>query len=151
MNQNNSTVSVAVPSNSQPLAKLNTDFSSQNSCCYEFHLRGVGRGTFTYSDQSLIGNNTTSVLLESLVWKENSIKLNSFQECSVCFEQGELLGLNLLGEGWEIFLNLGIQINGIHWVTEVTYRPIKQLVSAGSRIPIEVGTLGVHQSKSTRP
>jgi len=130
MNQNNSTVSVAVPSNSQPLAKLNTDVGYQNSCCYEFHLRGVGRGTFTYSEESLIGNNTTSILLESLEWKGNSIKLSRFQERSVCFEQGELLGLNLLGEGWEIFLNLGIQINGIHWITEVTYRPIKKLGSA---------------------
>ncbi|MEQ8969840.1 MAG: hypothetical protein RIE73_05530 [Coleofasciculus sp. C1-SOL-03] len=129
MNQNYSTLSVAVPSDSQPLANIKTNFGSDDCLRYEFEIRGVGRGTFSYSDHSLVGNSTKSVLLESLVWNGNSINLSNFQERSVCLEQGELLGLNLLGEGWEIFLNLSIQINGVHWITEVNYRPIKKSVS----------------------
>ncbi|MEQ8753024.1 MAG: hypothetical protein RID09_05810 [Coleofasciculus sp. G1-WW12-02] len=125
MNQNYSTVSVATPSNSQLLAKVNTKFGSRDALCYEFQVRGVGRGTFSYSDSFLNGNNTKSILLESLVWNGKLIELSKFQEHSICFNQGELLGLNLLGEGWEMLLNLGIQINGVHRITEVTYRRIK--------------------------
>jgi hypothetical protein len=129
MNQNYSTVSVAAPAASQPLAKVTAKSGSDDSLCYEFQVHGVGRGTFSCSGHFLNGNNTESVLLESLVWNGKVIKLNNFPEHSLCFEQGKLLGLNLLGEGWEILLNLGIQINSVHRITEVTYQLINPSAS----------------------
>lgn len=129
MNQQYSTIALPAPVNSQPLSKITTQFAPEDSSCFEFQVHGVGKGRFRYSDQALKGEQIEYLLLDSLIWNENVIELSHFDERSLCFNQGELVGLNLLGEGWEILLNVGIQINGIHRLTRVTYKPIQTSAS----------------------
>jgi len=91
---------------------------------YNFHVAGVGTGFFSYLDDDLEGSGLESSGLESLVWDGQEIELAGFKEQNACFDNGELLGLHLLGEGWEIILNLAIEVKGMNRVGEVTYTPI---------------------------
>ncbi|MBE9129713.1 MULTISPECIES: hypothetical protein [unclassified Coleofasciculus] len=114
MNTNHQTVNVATPDNSLP-AGLSQVW---------FQIPDLGSGSFRYSESHLHNNGLESAPLESLVWNEKEIEVSRFQEQGVFFEDGTLLGLNLLGDGWEILFNLGIKVDGVQGIGEVFYQPM---------------------------
>ncbi|HAX90212.1 MAG TPA: hypothetical protein DCY91_29225 [Cyanobacteria bacterium UBA11370] len=97
---------------------------------YNFYVPELGTGYFSCLPNSINQDSVECVPLQSLVWNDQEIDLVEFLERSVCFDQGELMGLNLCGEGWAIIFNLGIKINGRKTSEEVAYQPIVPLANS---------------------
>ena len=120
---NNNVQTLEVTSTQAPfgLDVIQSNHAKEGLHYYSFQVTGAGTGYFSYFNDGLDGNGLESLNLESLVWDGQEVELAGFKEQDACFDNKELVGLHLLGENWEIILNLAIEVNGRNCVGEVTY------------------------------
>lgn len=126
MSNNCQTLEVAANNTSQNLGIIEPSLVKVRINRVEFDVTEVGSGYFTYiQNYDYEENNFPACFpLESLVWNGKTIDLTGFTEQSICFDLGKLMGLNLLGKGWEIICSLAINIDRVKIVREVTYQEI---------------------------
>lgn len=126
MSNNCQTLEVAANNTSQNESIIEPSLAKVRINHVEFDVTEVGSGSFTYiQNYDYTENNFPACFpLESIVWNGKAIDLTGFTEQSICFDRGKLMGLNLLGEGWEIICNLAINIDSVKIVAEVTYQEI---------------------------
>lgn len=121
MSDNSQTLAVETTNTTWKLEAIKDNFDQARLNYYDFHVVGLGSGSFSCLSEQLDGNGVECLPLESLVWNGKQIDLGGFIEKNVYFEQGELAGLNLWGQDWEIIGNLGIKINGINAAGKINY------------------------------
>lgn len=126
MSNNCQTLEVATDNASENVGIIEPSLAKLRINHVEFDVTGVGSGYFTYiQNYDYTENNFPACFpLESVVWNGKAIDLTGFTEQSICFDLGKLMGLNLLGEGWEIICNLAINIDSVKIVAEVTYQEV---------------------------
>ncbi len=126
MSNNCQTLEVAADNTYQDVDILEPSLVKVRINHVDFDVTGVGSGCFTYiQNYDYEEHNFPACFpLESIVWNGKAIDLTGFTEQSICFDLGKLMGLNLLGEGWEIICNLAINIDSVKIVAEVTYQEI---------------------------
>ena len=126
MSNNCQTLEVSANNTSQNVGIIEPSLAKVRVNHIEFDVTGAGTGSFTYlQNYDYEENNFPACLpLESIVWNGKAIDLTEFTEKSICFDEGELLGLNLFGKDWEIIFSLAINIDGVKIVGEVNYQEV---------------------------